>query len=178
MGRNWYRRRSRPYPWLTSAGRDAVDAALGAASEREPLPWRRYLAWVFARRSWELAQHTLAGVGEPFDCRIVHPLAEPSVLGSLASAWPGRGPIDRTEVMQATVGDLLPSAIVERDGKAILASVFMGPRSRAFIERWDGSGVDDQWVDAQALREVWARRYPYVGSFNLLHQAWLTQTRT
>ncbi len=75
--------------------------------------------------------------------------------------------------MRSVVGDLLPRAIVERDDKAVLASVFIGERSKAFIEEWDGSGVDTEWVDTQALRDVWSRRYPYAGSFNLLHQAWL-----
>ena len=171
--KRWYRRRGSAWPWLTVAGRQAVDAALDDAAEREPVPWRGYLAWVFARRSWSLAQRTLADVGEASGCEIAHPLADPALLGALSSAWPWRGPVDRTDVMQAVVGDLLPQQIVARDDKAILASVFLGERAKAFIERWDGSGVDVEWVDRDALRDVWARRYPYVGSFNLLHQAWL-----
>ncbi len=172
---NWYRRRSRPYPWLTPAGSAAVEVALGETGEREPLAWRRYLAWMFARRSWCLAQRTLSGVGQTSGCHVVHPLAEPTLLRSLSSAWSWRGPIDRTAVMEAVVGDLLPRQIVERDDKAVLASVFLGARSRAFIEQWDGSGVDAEWIDTKALRVVWARRYPYVGTFNLLHQAWLSR---
>lgn len=171
--RNWYRRRSRPYPWLTPAGRAAVEVALGDSDEREPLAWRTYVAWVFARRSWYLAQRTLSAVGQTSGCTVVHPLAEPTLLRSLSSAWSWRGPTDRTDVMEAVVGDLLPREIVERDDKAVLASVFLGARSRDFIEQWDGSGVDAEWIDTNALREVWARRYPYIGSLNLLHQAWL-----
>jgi asparagine synthase (glutamine-hydrolysing) len=171
--RRWYRRRSVPYPWLTAAGREAADRALDDPAELEPVAWRRYMAWAFARRAWYLAQDTLTGVGESSDCRIVHPLAERALLGSLASAWPRRGPGDRTDVMQAVVGDLLPQPLVARDDKAILASVFVGARTQQFIERWDGSGVDAEWVDRDVLREVWARRYPYAGSFSLLHQAWL-----
>lgn len=174
--KHWYRQRRLPYPWLTEAGRRAVDAALDEAAETEPLAWRRYLAWAFARRSWHLAQQTLDLLGESSDCRIVHPLAEPTLLAALAATWPRRGPADRTDVMEAVVGDLLPSEIVERDDKAVLAAVFLGARSRAFIEQWDGTGVDPEWVDTQALRDVWRRRYPYVGSLNLLHQAWLART--
>jgi len=170
--RRWYRRRSRPYPWLTSAGQDAVDLAL-SRDEIEPLGWRDYLGWSFARTAWQVAQRTLDAVGDTAGCRIAHPLAEPTLLSSLTHAWPRRGPADRTDVMRAVVGDLLPTHIVEREDKAILASVFIGPASRAFIERWNGSGVDSEWVDTTALREVWARQYPYAGSFNLLHQAWL-----
>ena len=170
--RRWYRRRSRPYPWLTSAGQDAVDLAL-SRDEIEPLEWRDYLGWSFARTAWQVAQRTLDAVGDTAGCRIAHPLAEPTLLSSLTHAWPRRGPADRTDVMRAVVGDLLPTHIVEREDKAILASVFIGPASRAFIERWNGSGVDAEWVDTTALREVWARQYPYAGSFNLLHQAWL-----
>ena len=170
-----YRRRGQPYPWLTDAGRAAVESALDESSEIEPVAWRRYLAWAFARRSWHLAQHTFDEIGEASDCRIAHPLAEPSLLGSLAANWSRRGPGDRTDVMQAVVGDLLPRRVVEREDKAILASVFIGERATAFIQQWDGSGVDAEWVDANALREVWRRRYPYVGSFNLLHQAWLAK---
>jgi hypothetical protein len=114
-------------------------------------------------------------VGQGSGCSVVHPLAEPTLLSALAETWPRRGPADRTDVMAAVVGDLLPKSIVERDDKAVLASVFIGDRSRAFIEEWDGSGVDAEWVDAQALRDVWLRRYPYAGSFSLLHQAWLAR---
>ena len=171
--KRWYRQRGQPHPWLTDAGRNAVQPALDEASETEPVGWRRYLAWVFARRAWHVAQHTLDLVGQGSGCSVVHPLAEPTLLSALAETWPRRGPADRTDVMAAVVGDLLPESIVDRDDKAVLASVFIGERSMAFIEQWDGSGVDAEWVDAQALREMWLRRYPYVGSFNLLHQAWL-----
>jgi Asparagine synthase len=174
--KRWYRQRSRPFPWLTDAGRSAVDSALDDAAESEPFAWHRYLAWAFARRSWHLAQHTLEIVGQTSGCAIAHPLAEPTLLAALSSAWSRRGPADRTDVMEAVVGDLLPRRVIERDDKAVLAAVFIGARSRAFIERWDGSGVDQEWVDAQALRDVWARQYPYAGSFNLLHQAWLATT--
>jgi Asparagine synthase len=173
--KHWYRRRSQSQMWLTDLGRHGVESALDDAAEVEPLGWRSYLAWSFARRAWHLAQHTLDAVGEASQCRIVHPLAEPTLLAALASSWPRRGPADRTDVMRAVVGDLLPQAIVEREGKAVLASVFIGDRSKAFIEQWDGSGVDAEWVDIPALRQVWARRYPYAGSFNLLHQAWLAK---
>jgi len=40
--------------------------------------------------------------------------------------------------MLAVTGDLLPRQIVEREDKAILAAVFIGDTSRAFIEGWDG----------------------------------------
>lgn len=172
VARHWYRHRSRPYPWLTPAGQDAVDAAL-SRDEVEPLGWTNYMRWAFARTAWQVAQRTLEAVGDTADCLIAHPLADPMLLSSLAHAWSRRGPADRTDVMQAVVGDLLPRQIVEREDKAILASVFIGAVSKAFIEQWDGSGVDPEWVDPVALRQVWARQYPYAGSFNLLHQAWL-----
>jgi asparagine synthetase B (glutamine-hydrolysing) len=171
--KHWYRRRNQAQTWLTEAGRRGVESALDDAAEVEPLGWRNYLAWSFARRAWFLAQQTLNAVGEQSGCRVVHPLAERAVLASLASAWPRRGPADRTDVMRSVVGDLLPRTIVEREDKAVLASVFIGKEAESFIEQWDGSGVDAEWIDTQALREVWARRYPYAGSFNLLHQAWL-----
>jgi hypothetical protein len=173
--KRWYRQRGQSQTWLTDAGRTAVEDALDDVAEAEPVGWRSYLAWSFARRAWHLAQHTLDLVGDGSQCRVVHPLAEPALLSSLASTWSRRGPADRTDVMRSVVGDLLPRAIVERDDKAVLASVFIGERSKAFIEQWDGSGVDTEWVDTQALRDVWSRRYPYAGSFNLLHQAWLSK---
>lgn len=173
--KRWYRRRNPMHSWLTVAGRRAIDEVLDGRDEIEPVSWHRYLAWAFARRAWDKAQHTLAAIGDAEGCQIVHPLADPALLASLATAWPRTGPADRTDVMQAVVGDLLPQAVVERETKAVLASVFVGPRSRAFIEQWDGSGVDGEWIDAERLRTVWLRRYPYVGSFNLLHQAWLAR---
>lgn len=172
---HWYRRRNNTSPWLTDAACNAVQVALDDRAETEPLGWRNYLAWMFARRAWHVAQRTLDLVGQGSGCAIAHPLASPTLLSALAGTWSGRGPADRTDVMAAVVGDLLPDSIVDREDKAVLASVFIGARTRAFIDQWDGGGLDAEWVDPQALREVWLRRYPYVGSFNLLHQAWLAR---
>lgn len=171
--RRWYVGRTGALPWLTPLGRAAVIGEMAKRSEAEPLAWSSYLAWAFARRSWHIARATLERIGERNHCRLVHPLADEHFLAALQHEWGWRGADDRTLAMQQLVGDLLPAAIVERDDKAVLAPLFIGDASRAFIEQWDADGLDDEFIDSDRLRAAWLRRYPYVGSLSLLHQAWL-----
>lgn len=171
--RRWYVQRTGALPWLTALGRSAVVAAMTQRSEAEPVRWSGYLAWAFARRSWHIARSTLDRVSQRHDCQLVHPLAEPAFMAALRHEWGWRGPDDRTEAMGRLVGDLLPAAIIEREDKAVLAPLFIGERSRAFIDEWDGTGLDAEFVDIDALRQTWRRHYPYVGSLSLLHQAWM-----
>lgn len=40
-----------------------------------------------------------------------------------------------------------------------------------FVARWDGSGVDPELVDIEALRAEWEREPPYPQSYVLLQRA-------
>ena len=50
-------------------------------------------------------------------------------------------------------------------------------RTREFARRWNGSGVDTDLVDPEALRDTWLSVDPHAPSMSLLQQAWLAQRR-
>ena len=62
--------------------------------------------------------------------------------------------------MRSLFGDVLPDAVLERSTKAFFDGAFWNAPSRAFVSEWDGSGVDLDVVDPDALRLEWSSRSP------------------
>jgi asparagine synthase (glutamine-hydrolysing) len=87
--------------------------------------------------------------------RFVHPFAESGFLASLAGFLGKRGVGGRTALMQALFGDLLPDAVLTRDTKATFSEAFCGPSTVGFVRTWDGTGVELDLVDPDALRSYW-----------------------
>ena len=71
-------------------------------------------------------------------------------------------------------GDRLPLEILTRKTKASFVDVFWGPRTREFAQNWDGTGVDADLVDVEALRKEWCSERPDFRSTLLLQSAWLS----
>jgi asparagine synthase (glutamine-hydrolysing) len=104
------------------------------------------------------------------------PLLDPRFVSELARTAGTWGFTSRTEAMRALFGDLLPDAILARRTKAYFNRAFMGDETRAFAERWDGSGLDPELVDAESVRAEWLSAMPSAISTPLLHAAWLAAT--
>ena len=83
----------------------------------------------------------------------------------------GRG--DRTAVLRALVGDLLPDAVLARVGKATFGEAYMGSRTREFATHWTGDGVDPGLVDQDELRRIWLSDEPIALTAALVQAAWL-----
>ena len=79
--------------------------------------------------------------------------------------------------MGATFGDLLPAPVLERSSKATFNRVAFGPRCRAFVDSWDGAGVDRSVVDPDRLRATWQEEQVHALSFALLQSVWLDADR-
>lgn len=45
--------------------------------------------------------------------------------------------------------------------------------TRSFAQQWNGTGVDTDLVDAEALRDNWLSDAPHAPTMALLQQAWL-----
>jgi asparagine synthase (glutamine-hydrolysing) len=73
--------------------------------------------------------------------------------------------------MRSLFADLLPEKVVTRRDKAEMEAVLVGEGARRFADDWDGTGVDEELVQVDALREAW-RRGEWL-SMTLLHVAWL-----
>jgi hypothetical protein len=94
---------------------------------------------------------------------------DPAVAGALAGAagrlgWPNPA---------ALVAELAPElpARPTPPPRTPREPFWAGPESTDFIERWDGTGLDETLVYPERVREAWRRRD--ARSTLLLHAAWL-----
>lgn len=143
----------------------------------EPLDWISGTRRLLRRRGWVHGARTMALLAEPADVVVVHPLLDGGFLESLAGPAGYLGFASRTEAMRRLFGDLLPDAILDRESKAFFNGVTFNAHTRGFVDEWDGTGVDTDLVDAEALREEWRSPCPHAGSSALLQTAWLATMR-
>ena len=172
--RRWHGRAAVPmHPWLTPAGARDGRRAVAAWDAAEPRRLGARLRHVRAARYLRIGTGSLERLAQDSGAAIAHPLLEPAVWAAVASRAPRGGHADRTAAMRATFAGLLPADVLARPDKACFDEVFFHDHSRAFAERWTGSGVPAGIVDAGALREHWHAGEPAAQSFSLLQAAWL-----
>ena len=168
------------YPWIRPAA--AAQIARNAIRDRaaEPLRWDRG-----TDRSWwrtryrRTVESSLQRVSDVHDVSVVHPLTDPTVLATVAREGGRTGFASRSAAVTHLVGDLLPPDVPGRRTKAVLTRAFWNRHCRAFVATWDGSGVDPEVVDVDALRDMWLARDapPDARTFGLLQSAWLARDR-
>ena len=172
--------RYRPLPpvtWLRPAAQRDFSRLWTAETAAEPRRWDVRLAWYRGRRYLHLAQHSLGLAASGEGAEVRHPLADPSFIAALAAEGGAAGWGDRTAMMAALFGDLLPPALIARRGKAEFGRAVWRERARTFAEHWDGTtGVDTDLVDPEALRAVWRTENPVFGSITPLYAAWLASS--
>jgi hypothetical protein len=105
-----------------------------------------------------------------------HPLLDPTFVGSLVALPKELRFGDRTDALTTLFADLLPAGLESRISKAVFAETLWGGPSRAFAMQWDGSGVDPEIVDAEALRRRW-QIDGEAGPHTLLQSLWLGAER-
>jgi asparagine synthetase B (glutamine-hydrolysing) len=142
-------------PWLSAAAVPEF-RRLRAASV-QPRRSDRYVGSLLASRHFQLMRRQLDLISSPAEVTMEHPFLDPAVLAAYAT-WSGRlGRGTRTDVMRALFGDLLSAEALSRSGKARFGDVYLASHTREFGATWDGSGIDPELVDADALRAVIAR---------------------
>ena len=159
--------------WLRPDVQAWYERTSRADAARVPLTYPRALQHTLTRRAVRVAMTNLDVMGRALDVRYLHPLFDPGFLAALSRAGGRLGFTSRTATMRAVFGDLLPDAVNARDSKVYFNGPFFGRYSRDFVSRWDGTGLDPELVDADALREVWQEPFVHAGTFQLLHAAWL-----
>ncbi|MGB3438068.1 MAG: asparagine synthase-related protein [Actinophytocola sp.] len=171
--RDRYRR-----PWLRAdvevelARRDAADMAAFALHAGRN-------TWQFAtRRCARIGYETVQALGADLNVTYVQAFAEPSLVAAVAAKGGFLGWTGRAATMRSLFGDLLPREVLERRTKALFANAVFTRHTREFARRWDGSGVDTNLVDPDALRDNWLSPTPHAPSMSLLQQAWLSQRRS
>jgi asparagine synthetase B (glutamine-hydrolysing) len=168
--RDRYRR-----PWLRPeadeelARRDAADAAAFALHAGRN-------TWQFAtRRCARIAYETVRVLGVETDVTYVQAFAEPALVAAVAAEGGALGWTGRTATMRDLFGDLLPREVLERRTKALFANAVFTRHTKEFARSWNGTGLDTDLVDPEALRETWLSDDPHAPSMTLLQQAWLAR---
>jgi len=178
LRRRWERPRWRwgeNLPWLRPEAAHAVTELAFAARADQPRSWSRWLHWVARRRTLATAQWSFSLLAADVGATVVHPFLDPLFLQALATAGGRLGLGERTNALREIFGALLPAPVLARTTKANYDSAFWGERSHEFAARWDGSGVDPELVDPEALKREWLEPIPKGGTAMLLHAAWLSQ---
>ena len=161
------------FSWLQQGAQRAAEKAAAAEAAAEPLRWRRGVEWKRRLRHMEVSLASLQSLAAAEDVLIAHPLSDRRLWAALAEL-PGQERFrSRTEAMRRYFGDLLPEPILVRSTKASFDEVFWSRHSRAFVQSWNGSGVDPGIVNVDALRREWASPAPNPRSFLLAQAAWL-----
>jgi Asparagine synthase len=164
------------FHWIRAPQRRELRRAWADWLNRGPLRNDRSLHEWWRSRILQCGMASMRALAGDFDVLVAHPLADPDVLRALAHAGGalGVGGGARSRGAKQLVGDLLPRETLERRDKTTFDGVFWHEHARAFVAQWDGSGVNTEHVDVDALRAEWSKQLPFPQSFILLQRAWLS----
>jgi asparagine synthase (glutamine-hydrolysing) len=109
---------------------------------------------------------------------VLHPFMNQDFVAQLTASHWRTGFRSRAEAIQFVLGDSVPTSVRRRTDKAAFFHPFVNKHSRALIERWDGTGVDDGLVDVELLREAWTAREVDGRSYSCLQSAWLAEQQS
>lgn len=157
--------------WLRPRALRRVAVQMARDDASEPLDWAASLRWHLRRRVIAALSSNATTIAADHDVLHLDPLLEERFVASFARAGSHLGFRNRTEAMRYIAEDLLPPAILERRTKSRFNAAYFTEAAREFVEHWDGTGVDDDLVDAERLREAWLSELPPAPSFPLLQQA-------
>jgi hypothetical protein len=161
------------FEWLTGAGRAQLARTLARHQAHEPSHWGKAVRSWWRGRYRALIEQGLAVVAQAHAAQPVHPFVDPDFLAAMAAVGGATGLGSRQRVLDFLIGDLLPNEVLARTSKAVFDAAMWTSHSRRMIAEWDGSGVDVQLVDVDALRQVWSRARPDARTAALLQQVWL-----
>ena len=146
----------------------SVEDILGAA-----LLYPRAVQQLAHRRAAHVAIKNLDAIGRSLDVEYVHPFFDPGFVAALGDFGGRLGFSSRTATMRALFSDLLPDEVNARQDKVYFNNAFIRGHSRAFLAEWDGTGLDSDLIDVEALRGVWNEPVIHGGTFQLMQAAWL-----
>ena len=160
-------------PWLRDPLRDEVLDREVADALARPLAWDASVRTALRPRAVALGTATRSVIAEERGCSLFEPFGAPGFVSALARHGGRFGRLGRAAVVRLLAGNLLPAALPGRTDKASFNRSRFGPATRAFAARWDGSGVDHDLVDPEALRAAWLSDHPSANTALLLQEAWL-----
>jgi asparagine synthase (glutamine-hydrolysing) len=160
-------------PWLRRGARRDVRRRFLKynTKDADETPWD--LQDFQDRRYLELARSAFSAYSEDTNTLLCEPFFDPRFHQVVMAATPPEGFPSRNAAFAHFFGDLLPPDSIHRTSKAVFTEVFWGQDSKEFARRWDGSGLDHDLVDPDALRMEWAKPRPDLRSITPLQAAWL-----
>jgi asparagine synthase (glutamine-hydrolysing) len=165
------------FQWIRTSQRRAIRHALADWFSRAPLRNDRALReWWWPSRTLQCGTASLGALAGDFGTLIAHPLTDPGLLRALAQTGgaAGIGGGSRGRGVKFLVGDLLPRETLDRQTKTTFDGAYWSGPARAFVNRWDGSGLNPDHVDIDALRREWSKERPFPQSYIQLQRAWLS----
>lgn len=167
------RRFAPPFPWLTRTAFDEFRRQWAAEAAREPARWDESRRWWLRRRYVHVLHQTFALLANDEHVTVHHPFCHPTVVNAVAARGGATGWGNRNEAMSEMFGTLLPRSVAARRSMAIGNEIFFSHHSRAFVQRWNGQGIDHDLVDEIGLRREWSSINPDAHTYTLLQVAWL-----
>ncbi|WP_154795467.1 asparagine synthase C-terminal domain-containing protein [Occultella kanbiaonis] len=164
---------SDPQLWLRPDVARRHERLAAADEAKQPLRYDNATWWINSRRFWATMTTNQSLIASTYGVRTADPLLDAGFLAALAHAGGIWGFNGRTSTMKALFSDLLPPALLARRTKASFNNAYSGRYTREFATAWDGTGVDTELVDPEALRAMWLSDTPTMSTAMLLHQAWL-----
>jgi asparagine synthetase B (glutamine-hydrolysing) len=172
------RRAIPPFPWLRAGANAELHRALARDEVDEPFDWAGRQRWRAERRYLQVGARSLERLAAGADAAIAHPFLDVGFLSALGALSRRDRTQTRTQAMRHLFGDVLPEAVLARTAKARFDGPFWNASSRAFAAAWDGTGVDETLVDADALRREWSAEAPNPRTFTPLQSVWLAANRS
>jgi asparagine synthase (glutamine-hydrolysing) len=154
--------------WLRPDARREVAERIAAEAAGEPVRWRPRYDWLATSPYLATGIGSLELLGADSGVRLVHPFHDRGFLAALGALPRRRRFSSRAEAMALLVGDALPPESLRRATKASFGEALWSEHSRAFVDGWDGAGVDGALVDSERLRAIWRAPLPDAGACTLL----------
>jgi hypothetical protein len=169
------RREAIPFGWLRPEARREATGRLAAQAASQPVRFGARLAWSRRLRYLDVGVKSLDLLAADARVGIVHPLVDVDFLSALARAGGFAGFATRRDALRAALEDLLPAELYSRSTKVHFDEVFCSRYSRAFVDDWEGDGVDEYIVDVEELRSLWRDGTADTHALALLQAAWLVR---
>lgn len=161
-------------PWMTTEAQDDMRRQLAVEFAAEPFSYAARVRWYHRSRYLGALRGTTELFAAERDVAVVRPLVDPTFLSALAQALGATGFKGRSATMDWLFGELLPQEVINRKTKASFPH-YWGDASRTLAADWDGEGLDNRFVDRDALRRVWSSDRVDHRSALLIQSLWLSR---
>jgi asparagine synthase (glutamine-hydrolysing) len=170
-------RRRVTHPWLRPAAQDWLARLVAREEAAMPERWEQALRTWWASRYVQGSTRGFVAVAAEHTVAAAHPFLAPQFLSALSVAGGPGGFMDRGEVLQRLFADVLPPELERRRDKAVFDAAVWGTRVKTFADEWDGTGIDGDLVDIDALQRSWLAGERDYRTLLLLQTAWLAGQR-